>query len=94
MLPKVRGSRERGVAKLGKVDLESIFCNTAILFQAWHAFADLQVHPSVGCELAEVVLGDDLFGNYIQADLHIFIARHWSIAIILKYPERGNGHGG
>ena len=46
MLPKGRGLRNGGVAKLGKVDLEPIVCNTARLFQDWHAFADLQVHPS------------------------------------------------
>ena len=51
ILPKGRGLSDRGVAKLGKVDIEPIVCNTAGLFQAWHAFADLQVYPSVGCEL-------------------------------------------
>ena len=81
MLPKGRGSSNGGVAKLGKVDLEPIVCNTAGLFQAWHAFVDLQVHPSVGCKLAEVVLGDNFFRKYVQADLHILIARHRSIVI-------------
>ena len=83
MLPKGRGSRDRGVAKLGKMDLGPIVCNTAVLFEAWNAFADLQVHPYVGCGLAEVVLGDDFFRQYVQADLHILIARHKSIVIIL-----------
>ena len=54
MIPKVRGSRDGGVAKLGKVYLEPIVCNAAGLFQAWHSFASLQVHPSVRCELEEV----------------------------------------
>ena len=49
------------------------------VFQAWHAFADIQVHPSVGCELAEVLLGNTVFRNYVQADLHIFILRHRGI---------------
>ena len=40
-----------------------------------------QVHPFVGCELAEVVLGDDFFRKYVQADFHILVARHRSIAI-------------
>ena len=65
MLPKGRGSRDRAVAKLGKVDLEPIICNSAGLFQAWHDFADLQVHPSVGCELAEDVLGGNFFRKYV-----------------------------
>ena len=79
MLPKGRGSRNRGVAKIEEVDLEPIVCNAAGLIQAWHAFADLQVHPSVGYELAEILLGDDFFRNYVQADLQILIARHRSI---------------
>ena len=61
MLPKGRGLRDGGVAKLGKVYLEPIVRNAAGLFQAWHAFADLQVYPSVRCKLEEVVLGDDFF---------------------------------
>ena len=51
MLPKGRGSRDGGLEKLGKVDLEPIVCNAAGLFQDWHAFADIQVHPYVGCKL-------------------------------------------
>ena len=82
-----------GVSKLGEVDLEPIVCNAAGPFQASRAFANLQVHPSVRCELEEVVLGDDLFRKYVQADLCILIARHRSIVIIIiKYPECRNGH--
>ena len=33
--------------------------------------------------MAEVVLGDYLFRKYVQADLHIIIARHRSIVIIV-----------
>ena len=61
MLPKGRGSSDGGVAKLGKVYLEPIVCNAAGIFQAWNAFADLHVYPSVRCKLEEVVLGDDFF---------------------------------
>ena len=64
------------------------------LFQAWHASVDLQVHPSVGCELVEVVLGDDFFRKYLQADLHILIARHGSIVIkylISRVSKRAQG---
>ena len=81
MLLKERGLSERGVTKPGKVDMEHIVCNAAGLFQAWYAFADLQVHPSVGCELAEVVLGDDFFRKYVQDDLHILILRPRGIRI-------------
>ena len=47
MLTKERGSSDGGVAKLCKVYLEPIVRDAAGLFQAWHAFADLQVYPSV-----------------------------------------------
>ena len=47
MFPKGRGPNDRGVAKLCKVYIEPIIRDAAGLFQAWHAFADLQVYPSV-----------------------------------------------
>ena len=61
MLPKGRGSSDGGLAKLGKVYLEPIVRDADGLFQAWHAFAYLQVYPSFRCELEEVVLVDDFF---------------------------------
>ena len=51
MLPKGRGPSNGGVAKICKVYLEPIVRDAAGLFQAWHAFADLQVYPSVLCKL-------------------------------------------
>ena len=94
MLPKGRVSLDGGVAKLGNLDMEPIVCNTAGLFQAWHAFVDLQVHPSIECELAEVVLGYYFFRNYVQADLHILISRHRGIVIMflnIQSEETGTG---
>ena len=41
------GSSDGKVAKLGKVYLEPIVRDVAGLFQAWHAFVDIQVYPSV-----------------------------------------------
>ena len=81
MLPKGRGSSDGGVAKLGKMDLEPIVRNEAGLFQAWHAFADLQVYPSVRCELEDVVLGDDFFREYCQTDFHILLTPHGGILL-------------
>ena len=51
MLPKGRGSSDRGVAKICKVYIEPIVRDAAGLFQAWHTFADLLVYPSVRCKL-------------------------------------------
>ena len=81
MLPKGRGSSYGGVSKRGKLDLESIIRNASGLFQSWHAFADLQVYPSVRCELEEVVLGDDVFREYRQADFHILVTPHGGVVI-------------
>ena len=81
MLHKGRGSSNGGVAKIGKVDLEPIVRNAAGLFQAWHSFADLQVHPYVRCELDEVVLGYDLFRKYRQAYFHILVTPHGGVVI-------------
>ena len=95
MLPKGRGLSDGGVATLGKLDLESIVRNAAGLFQAWHAFEDLQVYPSVVCELEEVVLGDDFFREYRQADSHILVLPHRDIAIkILNIQSDEAGTGG
>ena len=81
MLPKGRGLSNRGVAKLGKVDLEPIVCDAAGLFQAWHAFADLQLYPSVRCKLEEVVLGYDFLREYRQADFNILVTPHGGVVI-------------
>ena len=45
------------------MDFEPIFGNAVGMFQAWHAFVDLQVYPSVECELQEVVLGYESSGS-------------------------------
>ena len=63
------------------MDIESIVRNAAGLFQACHAFTDIQVYPSVGFELEEVVLGDDLFGEYRQAGFNMLVSPHRGIVI-------------
>ena len=96
MLPKGRGSSDGGVAKLGNVDLEPIVRNAAGLFQAWNAFTDIQVYPPVICELEEVVLGDDFFREYCQADFHILVTSHGGVVIKIlnvKRDEAGTGGG-
>ena len=47
MLSKGRGLSDGGVAKIGKVYLDPIVRDAASLFQAEHAFADLQIYPSI-----------------------------------------------
>ena len=96
MFTKGRCPSDKGVAKLCKVYLEPIIRNVASLFQAWHAFADLQVYPSVRCKLEEVVLGDDFLREYCQADLHILVTPHGGVVIKILYvksDEAGTGGG-
>ena len=96
MIPKGRGSSNGGVAKLGKVYIEPIVCDAAGLFQAWYAFADLQVYPSARCKLEEIVLGDDFLREYCQADLHILVTPHGGVVIKIIYvksDEAGTGGG-
>ena len=86
MLPNGRGLSNGGVSKLVKVGLEPIICNTSGLFQAWHIFVDIQVYPSVGCELEEVVLGDNFFRKYFWAYFRILLSPHRGLVIFLN-PE-------
>ena len=95
MLPKGRGPSDGWVAKLGKVYLEPIVRDAAGLFQAWHAFADLQLYPSLRCKLEEVVLSDDFLREYRQAD-HILVTPHGGVVINIlnvKSDEAGTGGG-
>ena len=74
--------------------LEPIVRDVAGLFQAWNAFADLQVYPYVRCKLEEVVLGDDLLREYCQADFHILVTPHRGVVIKIlnvKSDERSPG---
>ena len=96
MFPKGRCPSDRGVAELFKVYLDPILRDAAGLFQEWHAFADLQVYPSVRCKLEEVVLGNDFLRGYCQADLHIFVTPHRGFVIKILYvksDEAGTGGG-
>ena len=96
MFTKGRGPSDRGLAKLCKVYLEPIVRDAAGLFQAWHAFADLQVYPSVRCKCEKVVLGDDLLREYFQADFHILVTSHGGVVIKILYvksDEAGTGGG-
>ena len=65
VLPDRRGSGNRGKFKVGKVSFEPVVGDAASLFEAGHAFSDIEVDPSVGTERAEVVLVDYFSG--IQA---------------------------
>ena len=52
VLPEHRNSGNRGKAKMGKVIFEPVVGNVAGLFEAGHAFSDLEVNPAVRTECA------------------------------------------
>ena len=56
MLPERSSSRSRGESKMVKMIFEPVVGDAAGLFEAGHAFSDLEVNPAVGTECAEVVL--------------------------------------
>ena len=96
MLTKGRGLSNGVVSKLGNVYLEPIVSNADGLFQACHAFADLQVYLSVRYKLWEVVLGDDFLREHRQADFHILVTPHGGVVIKIlnvKSDEAGTWGG-
>lgn len=47
------------------------------LFETVHAFADLDIDPSIGCgEFHEIVLFDDFVGDDTGVHAHVFVAAH------------------
>ena len=59
--PKGRCLGAKGIAVFVQVFLQSFVDQFFGLFQAWHAFSDLHVHPAVHGDLGEVVL----FHNFL-----------------------------
>ena len=58
VLPESRSYGNRGESKVGKVSFEPVIGDADGLFEAGHAFLDLEVDPAVRTECAEVVLVD------------------------------------
>ena len=61
---------------MGKVSFEPVVGNAAGLFEAGHAFSDLEVIPAVRTECAEVVLVDYFVRDTDQCEFHVLIAGH------------------
>ena len=76
VLPKRRGSGNRGKSKVGKVSFEPVVGNEAGLFEAGHAFPDLEVDPAVGTERPKVVLVDYLVRDAGQCEFHVLVLGH------------------
>ena len=76
MLPDCRSSGNRGEYKVGKVSFEPVIDDAVCLFEAGHAFSDIEVDPAIRTERAEVVLVDYFFRDAGQCEFHVLVAGH------------------
>ena len=96
VFPKGGCASDGSVSGLGKMQLESVVCDNAGLFEAGHSFANFHVHTSVGGgKLAKVVLENDFFGEGGERKFHIFVSFHrCAIVKILDVHGHEFGAGG
>ena len=73
VLPEHRSSGNRGEPKMGKVSFEPLVGNAAGLFEAGHAFLDLEVNPAIRTECVEVVLFDYFVRDAGQCKFHVLV---------------------
>ena len=83
VLPERRASGNRGKTKMGEVSFESSVGDAAGLFEAGHAFSDLQVDPAFGTERAEAVLVDNFVRDACQGEFHVLVLGHGGAIIEL-----------
>ena len=69
---------------MGKVRFEPVVGNASGLFEAGHAFSDLEGNPSVSTLCAEVVLVDYFVRDTGQCEFHVLVAGHGGA--IVKIP--------
>ena len=92
VLPERRSSRNRGESKMGKVRFEPVVGDAAGLFEAGHAFSDIEVNTSVRTKCGEVVLLNDFIRDKGQSEFHIIVAGH-SGAIVKILDIQGHEAG-
>ena len=61
---------------MGKMSFELVVGNAAGLFEAGHAFSDIEVDPDVGTDRAEVVLVDYFVRDASQYEFRVLVAGH------------------
>ena len=66
---------------MGKMSFEPVVDYAAGLFEARHAFSDLEVNPAVGTECAEVVLVNNFVRDTGQRKFHVLVAGHGGTAV-------------
>jgi hypothetical protein len=76
--PETRGLGNWEVSARGKVLFELIVRKDGNLFEAIHAFADLEVDKTFGVKVldGEIILIDDFLGNIAVVDAHVLVNEH------------------
>ena len=69
------------VAGLGEMEDKAFICDQSGLWQAVHAFADLDKDEAVVHEGQEVVLGHDAVGDGPNRDAHVLVPGHRRVEI-------------
>ena len=96
VLPKKGGTSNRVVPKFCEVEPEAVVGNADSLLQPGHAFSDFHKNPAIRGEGAEMILGNDFFGNRVQGHLHILVPLHRGIVVKnddIQGYELGQGSG-
>ena len=81
MLPKRGGTSNRGVPEFLEVEPEAVVGDAVSLLQPGHAFSDFHKNSAIRGERAELILGNDLFGDNVQGNFHILVPLHRGIVV-------------
>ena len=97
MLTKRGGTNNRGVTEFCEVEPEAVVGDAAILLQPWHAFSDFHINLAIQGEGAELILGDDFFGDHVQGHFNILVPLHRGIVVKIDEVQghelgQGSGH--
>ena len=87
MTPERRIARAKCVSVLLEVFGKAFVGDPAGLIQAWHAFPDFHVEPTIFGNLPEVVLGHNFVWNETERDAHVFVPWHRSVVVIILHVE-------
>ena len=71
----------RGVPKYCEVEPEAVVGDADSLLHPKYAFLDLHKNPAIQGKVAELILGDDFFGDHVQGHPHILVPLHRGIIV-------------
>ena len=97
VLPKRGGTSNRGIPEFRKMELEAVVGGAASLLRPGHNFLDFHKNSAIRGERAELILGNDFFGDHVQGHLHILIPLHRGILVKIDDVQghelgQGSGH--